>query len=249
MTRPAASVGELPDDTVQTKVQAKVLGALWACLLRVQCATWRVRVEGLEAFDADLARRRGVIAAFWHGTYIPLFVLLRNRDAVVFTSLSRRGAVISEICRRFGYRTVQLHDHGGDASLERMHEALSQAGAGPCAGVAVDGPLGPRHQVKRGAVQLASALGWRIYPISVASGRKRVFTDRWDRRELPKAFSRVAMVVGDPLEPPRSLAEPESWQARLADELAAGDRRAAELVGQEVESLDRALDQQSTEVI
>lgn len=212
-------------------LRPRALGTIWATLLRIQCATWRLHIEGLEAFDADLERRRGVIAAFWHGTYIPLFALLRDRDAVVFTSLSRRGAVISEICRRFGYQTVELPDHGGDASIETMREALSRPDGFRAAGLAVDGPLGPHHEVKRGAIQLASALGWRIYPMSIASSRKRVFPERWDRREVPKAFSRVAMVVGEPLEPPKFLADSKAWQTRLAEALVAGDRRAAGLVG------------------
>lgn len=207
--------------------RARLLGTAWATALRLQLLTWRVRSEGLEPFDADLAAGRGLVAAFWHGQYVPLFVLLRNREAVVFTSLSFRGAIIAEISRRFGYRPAQIPDRGGDASLVTMRRVLARAHA---AGFAVDGPLGPYHAVKRGPIQLASELGWRIYPVAVASSRKRVFPDRWDRREIPRLFARLAMVIGEPLEVPAAIADPASWCQRLAAGLDAADQRAAELL-------------------
>ncbi len=210
----------------RAKCRPWLLGWLWTMVLRGLHATWRVETQGLEAFDQALADGRGVIAAFWHGSYIPLFALLKNRNAVIFTSLSARGAVIAEICRHFGYRAVQIPDHGGDASLATMARTLATA---PAAGLAVDGPLGPRHEVKRGAIQLAGGLGWCIYPIAVALRPKRVLAGRWDRREIPWPWSRVALVVGEPLEPER---EPDlmTWQRRVGEALEIAGRRASELL-------------------
>ena len=203
-----------------------MLGLFWATILRALCATWRVETRGLDAFDADLSADRGVIAAFWHGSYFPLFALLRNRDAVVFTSLSARGAVIAEICRRFGYRAVQIPDHGGEESLATMQQVLASA---PAAGIAVDGPLGPHHQAKRGAIQLAGRLGWRIYPIAVASHPKKVLAQRWDFREIPKPWSRVAVIVAPPLEP-ENEPDPAAWTPRVEAALELAGRQAWALV-------------------
>lgn len=203
--------------------KARLLGSMWALALRLQCATWRVRIEGLAPFDLEITSGRGAIAAFWHGTYVPLFALLRNRDAVVFTSHSFRGSIIAQICDRFGYRGVQIPNHAGDRAIAFMRRRLAGERA---AGIAVDGPRGPYHAVKRGAIQLASALGWPIYPMSVAADRSTIFAGRWDRREVPKAFSRVALAVGDPLELPDDLDALAPWTERLGKALAATDRRA-----------------------
>jgi hypothetical protein len=207
--------------------RARRVAALWVWGLRLQRLTWRLRVLGLERFDADIAARRRLIVAFWHGRYPPLFVLLAGRDAAVFTSRSRRGEVIAEICRRFGYRPVLLADRGGDESLERMREVLAEV---PVVGIAVDGPLGPYHSVKRGPVQLAADLGALLYPVSLASSRKRVLAERWDRMELPRPFSRVALVVGEPLRVPAGVPDLTAWQQALGDALAAADRRAEALL-------------------
>lgn len=209
--------------------RARLLAFAWAAAFRLQLASWSKEVHGLENLDGPVARGVPVLSAFWHGKYTPLFALLRGRRAVVFTSLSFRGSVIAEICRRFGYRAVQIPDRGGGQSLDRMRREL--AGASIC-GIAVDGPLGPRHRVKRGPVRLASDLGLRVVPITFAAARSRVAAARWDRMEVPRLFSRVVFLLGEPLEIPPGLdAEgADVWAVRLGAALDDLDGRAAKLL-------------------
>jgi lysophospholipid acyltransferase (LPLAT)-like uncharacterized protein len=209
--------------------RARLVALVWSLAFRFQLASWRKEVHGLENLDGLIARGVPVLGAFWHGKYTPLFALLRGRRAVIFTSLSFRGGVIADICRRFGYRPAQIPDRGGEESLERMRREL--AGAKVC-GIAVDGPLGPYHLVKRGPVRLASELGFQVVPITFAARRSRVAAERWDRMELPRLFTRVVFLVGEAIEVPPGLdAEGvEAWAARLREVLEDLDRRAAELV-------------------
>ena len=103
------------------------------------------------------------------------------------------------------------------------------APAGPSeAGVAVDGPMGPYHIVKRGPVQLAAQLGWQIVPASVASRHKYVFRHRWDRLEIPKPLSRVCLKIGEPICIPSNLTTGElhHWTRRLHDILEDDEREA-----------------------
>ncbi len=208
---------------------ARMLGRIWAWALRLRSATWRIEVEGWGRFEQMFARREKLLLTFWHGKYIPLFVLFRHHSACVFASESSRGNVIAEICRRFGYDCVKIPDHGRDRSLELMRAALANYVAGA---IAVDGPLGPYHVVHRGAIQLASELGFALLPASVAARRKRVLTRRWDRMEIPRLFTRVCLVIGTPMAVPASL-PPEQiadWATRLHDALETLDRRAQERV-------------------
>lgn len=229
MTVPADSAR--PDEAlpVRRSWRVRLLAHLWVLAFRLQLATWRKEVHGLANLDDPIARGAPVLGVFWHGKYTPLFALLRGRRAVVFTSLSFRGSVIAEICRRFGYRPVQLADRGGEVSLERMRRELR--GAGVC-GIAVDGPLGPYHQVKRGPVLLASELGFEVVPITFAARRRRVAAERWDRMELPRLFTRVVFLVGEAMEIPPGLDGEDvgGWAAQLREALEDLDRRAAELV-------------------
>lgn len=196
----------------------KLFGLLRVWALRVSCATWRKRSEGLDALDRMIASDAAPIVVFWHAKYVALLPLLAGRNACVFTSLSARGDAIADLLLRFGYRPVQLPDFGGDASLALMHESLAD---GLGAAIAVDGPLGPRHIVHRGAVQLAASLGRPIVPISLAVCPKRVLAARWDRLELPRLFARVQLLVGEPIAVPPNLAaaDVERWSAFVHDAL------------------------------
>ena len=173
----------------------RISGFLHSMGLRLACMTWQKQYNGLKELDYRLANGERLILIFWHGKYVALLPLFRNRDACVFTSLSSRGDVIADILTRFGFTSHQIPDHGGDHSLAIMRNALSQ---GQSAAIAVDGPLGPQHIVHRGAIQLASSLGHSLVPASVAISRKRVITARWDKLELPRLFSRVQLVIGQP---------------------------------------------------
>jgi len=207
--------------------RARIWGGIWSWMLRLQQATWRTEIEGLERLDDRLARGERTLVTFWHGQYIPLFALLRGRRACVFTSQSLRGEVIAEICRRFGYDCIQLPNHARDRALALMRQALTVHRAG---GIAVDGPLGPDHVVKRGAIQLASELDFALLPVAVASCRHRVLWQRWDQMEIPRLFTRVCLVVGEVLTVPPGLTRDEiaAWACRLHDALEAVERRAQE---------------------
>lgn len=71
--------------------------------------------------------------------------------------------------------------------------------------LAMDGPLGPYHEVKPGTVRLASQLQFLIVPVSVVSDPKCVLAGRWDQRELPHPLATVALAVGEPIRIPMGL--------------------------------------------
>ena len=209
--------------------RARVLGFFWAWLLRLQFATWRKRCDGMQRLDQILGEGRRVMFSFWHGKYVPLFALLRGHQACVFTSESARGDVIVDICRRFGYHCVQIPDSGRGYSLNLMRQALANHQNG---GIAVDGPLGPYHRVKKGAVKLASEMGCVIVPASVYARHKRVLKHRWDRMELPRLFTRVGFAIGEPIIVPSQLGAEDlrRYTETVHESLEALERQAAELV-------------------
>jgi len=211
-------------------LRAMATGTAAAFLLGALRATWRVEVNGLDRFDAALAEGRRVLAVFWHGKYVPLFALMRERRACIFSSESERGSAIAMICRHFGYACVRIPDGGRDESLRRMEAALKDYSL---TALAADGPLGPRHKVKRGPVLLASRLGFEVFPMSFAARPCLVARSRWDRMELPPPFARVRLESGSPFAVPRDL-DPDgvgAWCRVLHEALDAVDEAASEGLG------------------
>jgi len=203
----------------------RVLGWLLSWLFRIYSATWRIHVEGMEQLETAIARGHKVLFVFWHGKYLPLAPLLTRHSACAFSSASMRGDIIVEISRHFGLDAIQIPDHGGNRSLDLMRRELFKRRT--CA-IAVDGPLGPQHDVHRGAIRLASELGFVLLPVSVDAVRTHVLEKRWDRMELPALLTRLYVIVGEPLTVSSHLTEQDisHWKVRLGAALTALDQRA-----------------------
>lgn len=198
------SAGTMPS---VTDGLAYLLGLICAALLKLLAMSWRADNSQLSHIDRTLASGTSVVVVFWHGTYLPLFALAAGRPVTVFTSRSFRGKVIASICRAFGYRPRLLPPgQRGYHTMRHMLSAQDQNLAAPwIIAIAVDGPLGPAHKVKTGALHLASKLGAVIMPVGVASQPSWTSTSRWDKFEIPYPWAKVDLTVGAPITVPAHL--------------------------------------------
>lgn len=180
------------------RLAVAVCAFIWAAALNGWRASWRLDAREAERLDAEIASGTALVALFWHGNYLPLFPVMAGHGALVASSRSFRGAVIAAIARRFGFRSVQVGPATGKASACLKAELARPGGM---VAIAADGPLGPRHEVKRGAVAIAAKTGAKIVPVAaVARARLRIGW-RWDLLELPLPFARVTLRVGEVLAP------------------------------------------------
>jgi lysophospholipid acyltransferase (LPLAT)-like uncharacterized protein len=200
-----------------------------AVILRAWCWSWRKDASQLEKLRRLAAGASPVLAVFWHGKYFPLFPLAEGLHATVFAGHSFRGEVISNLSRRFGYDAQLIAANHNGRSADRIRAVYKSARLGA---LAVDGPLGPYHVINSGAVTLASELGLLVVPVSVASTPVMVLAKRWDRRELPMPFARVALAVGEPIAVPGGLGRKETaeWAIKIRAALEETDSLAARLL-------------------
>jgi hypothetical protein len=171
---------------------------LAAAAVRLLRATWRVRLLGpAPPYDAG-----PVVFCFWHGRQAGLFAHPRPRPVAVLASLSRDGALQARILARLGFDVHRgSSTRGGASGLKSLIGALRR---GADAAFAVDGPRGPLHRAKPGAILAARAAGAAIVPIDVRAARRWVFTKAWDEYALPKPFAVVEIVRGAAI-PPASI--------------------------------------------
>lgn len=217
---------------------AYVVGTLIAWLLCFGHWSWRKDVGEGERIDEMLADGRRLLAVFWHGKYFPLFSLLAGRNACIFTTPCFRGEVVAEICRRFGYECYSVPAVGGKSARAAMYDVLSTRNA---AAFAVDGPLGPNHRIKRGALDIAADLGFSLLPVSASARHRQVLHRRWDRREIPLPFTRVALTVGEPItiSSPRAGRDIPHLKRQLHDALQVLGQRAEDKVGLSATTISR----------
>lgn len=159
-------------------------------------ATWRRSVHGVPSLDTFFASERPPILALWHGRILPGLPFLRDRGIVVMTSQNFDGEWIAEVIHRFGFGSARgSTSRGGARALVQLRRAL--AGGHPVA-FTVDGPRGPARVAQPGAVWLAGATGHPIVPFHLEADRYWQ-AGSWDGAQIPKPFSRCALILGAPL--------------------------------------------------
>lgn len=180
-----------------SKLTTFILSSLGAAYLRLVGLTARITWVNREYRDELEAEGKGFIYAFWHGRQVFLVYLHRGDKIHPLVSQSKDGELISRICRSFGLETVRgSSSRGGVEAVLGLKDLIEK---GDRVGFTPDGPKGPLRQVQPGVLFLAQKTGRPIVPVAYSAQRRWVFKGRWDEFIVPKPFSRIAMVYGEPI--------------------------------------------------
>jgi lysophospholipid acyltransferase (LPLAT)-like uncharacterized protein len=209
---------------------AKLISIVGYRIIAALGATLKWRTEGLEHFDATVSGGRQPIMAFWHGRILPAAYYFRRRGIVVITSENFDGEWIAGIIERLGYGTARgSTSRGARKALLHLRRALA---SGRPAGFTLDGPRGPARVAQAGAVWLAKTTGNPVLPFHLEADRCWT-VNSWDRTQVPKPFSTVAIAIGEPFEVPAGAdaAAIESARQVLEHRLRALEVRAKQMLG------------------
>jgi lysophospholipid acyltransferase (LPLAT)-like uncharacterized protein len=167
--------------------------------------------------------------AFWHGRILPATYYFRRRGIVVITSENFDGEWIAGIIERFGFGTARgSTSRGARKALLQLKRDMA---AGKPAGFTLDGPRGPARKAQPGAVWLAKATGNPVLPFHLEADRYWT-VNSWDRTQIPKPFSTVAISMGEPFAVPADADDAviEAARRSLETRLATLETRAGELL-------------------
>ena len=196
----------------------------WA-LIRTLWATCRVRhVAGLEAARQAVRDSKSLIPVYWHqhmvfGARAVLDLRADGLQPGFLISPSVDGTAPAMLVEKFGGVVIRgSSTHTGARALRDFYGTIVKQQVSPA--ITPDGPKGPRHEFKPGALLLSQITGKPILPVAVAASRAWTFKT-WDAFELPLPFSRIAIVYGEPVKVGRATdtAALEQWQARMAESL------------------------------
>jgi len=198
------------------RYKAALIAAFAYPLIAALCGTLRWKVDGGQHWDDVIRAGHQPILALWHGRIFAGLHYFRRRDVVVITSQNFDGEWIARILKRFGFRTARgSSSRGGVRALVQLRRDLAE---GRPVAFTVDGPRGPARVAQSGAVWLAGATGNPILPFHIEASR--CWTTRsWDRTQVPKPFSTVAISIAEPLYV-KDTADETVETARLALEAA-----------------------------
>ena len=188
----AYKFADLSEYSLKQRFLIRCADLVFYLLIKIIGWTTRFEVRGLEYFE----QVEQPIICFWHNQIFLGTYFFRNRGIVVMTSQSFDGEYIARFIQRFGYGAARgSSTRGGIGALVEMIKLMR---LGCAAAFSVDGPRGPRHVVKEGALLLAKKTGNPILPFSVTPG-KRWTLKSWDKMEIPRPFTRALAEIGPPI--------------------------------------------------
>lgn len=163
-----------------------------------------------------------VIYALWHGRMYCLFKAVPLEQVAILVSPSNDGEFITRIAQRIGFKYFVRgsHKRGGTQAILGLKRELQENRHSVC--FTVDGPRGPRYQVKPGIVRLAGQTGAAIIPLGSATHwLLKKFDRSWDHFHAPLPFTKMQLVYGEPIQVPPEPSDEEVAHAvqRLEAEL------------------------------
>lgn len=210
----------------RSKWWTRPAGHLLWLFITVICASLRKRVIVRSGAAEILAKKQAIIALWHNRTFTPCYVyrycLGGKIPMSMLTSASKDGALLATVAGDYGMRVVRGSSHRrGVAGFRDMLRELEE-GCHMC--ITPDGPKGPRYKCHPGVVRLASVSGLPILPLCFDFSNCWRISKAWDGFVIPKPFSKVTVVVQEPLYVPKDIddATQKEYMEKLEGMLALG---------------------------
>jgi len=164
-------------------------------LIKILIGTTRIREYRKEIVSKVRKEHGTVIYAFWHNRMlIPAYTHI-NQNVHVIISQHRDGEIISRIIGKLGFHSIRgSSKRGGLKALKEAIEVMNKYDVA----ITPDGPTGPKEIVKEGILFLAYKTGKPIIPSSFVI-RDKWELHSWDNFIIPKPFTPVKMIYGNPI--------------------------------------------------
>lgn len=213
------------------------VAAVLTAYLRLVWRTARVTLDPPDLHER-ITGLSPVIFAMWHGEHLLVPAAIPKGQRVgVLISMHRDGELNAKVASRFGIELVRgsgAHDRRivekrGAVALREMVRAIK---GGLSMGLTADVPKVAKV-AGLGIATLGRLSARPIIPVAVACSRRKLIEQSWDRTKVPLPFSRVSVVIGEPIFVPPGADETELEAARAAVQagLEATTRRAYALAG------------------
>ncbi|MGK9370006.1 lysophospholipid acyltransferase family protein [Melioribacter sp. Ez-97] len=165
-------------------------------LINFLAKTYRItRING-NYLDDMIDKGENFVVAFWHGSMIPGWYLHKNFNSAALVSKSKDGEVLYHILNKWGYKVVRGSSHvGGKEALEEMISLLKEKHT---LVITPDGPRGPRHKMKAGAVIAAKKAGTPLILAGIYI-KNKICLNSWDKFEFPLPFTKINVKYSEPI--------------------------------------------------
>ncbi|MBN1448409.1 MAG: lysophospholipid acyltransferase family protein [Bacteroidetes bacterium] len=169
-----------------------LLRTLIECVMR----TISFSVENEGPINRLIADRLPFVLVFWHGSMTFPWWRMRRTNSAALVSHSKDGQILADLLRSWGYTVLRGSSSRG--SKEAMGAMRGAVRNGHVLCVTPDGPRGPYHEMKMGAVRVAQTMKVPLVMVTVGYRRYRRLKS-WDLFEIPFPFTHARVIYSDPL--------------------------------------------------
>jgi len=183
---------------------------------------WRtcrvVSISGEQHSTTASADGKAFIPCYWHQHHIfcswYMQSLIKRGIKIGFLiSPSVDGEIPANLARGWGGEVIRgSTTRTGAQTMRDMYNLVVKQGVSPV--TTSDGPQGPIYVFKIGDILLSQFTQAPLLPLAYAA-EKAWMLKSWDRFIIPKPFSRIAIVIGEPVTIPKGLLAEDLEPLRL----------------------------------
>jgi hypothetical protein len=165
-------------------------------LATVLCKSLKIEIKNSEVIEELDRQNKKYVLAFWHGTMLLPWFMHRKLLMNALISKSKDGDLLSRLLKYWDYQVIRgSSSKGGNTALNTL---IDLARNNNSIAVTPDGPRGPAHQFKAGAVITAKKSGLPLVLLGIGFKKKKILGS-WDSFQIPRLFSEVKAVYSEPI--------------------------------------------------
>lgn len=172
-------------------------------IMKVIFRTIQIDYKNKEAVEKLKGEGKNFIISFWHGNMLLGWFVHRGKNSASLISKSKDGALLAKLLKNWNYEVIR--GSSNDGGKEALFKMVKLASDNKILAMTPDGPKGPIHKFKAGAVITAKKTGVPIVLAGISYKRKIVMRKSWDRFEVPRVFSKTFITYSDPIYIDKSL--------------------------------------------
>lgn len=142
---------------------------------------------------------RPCIYVMWHSDQFCVYGVQDVSKVNILISTSLDGEIVAHGSQGLGFKTIR-GSSGKKGAIESSMQMLDRLRQGEDVAIMVDGPGGPYHSVKNGAIKLAKMSGCPIVPVVWYSNDITFHKlPTWDKMTFPFGHTNILNLYGDPI--------------------------------------------------
>lgn len=169
-------------------------------------------IQGENYLTPLISSNTPFIPAYWHqhqiyGAYLMRRLKKQGANIGFLVSASSDGDMAAKIPESWGMTVIRgSSTHTGARALRDLYQIVMKDKVSPVN--TSDGPKGPPHVFKHGAILLAQLTQAKLVPITFAASSYWEARS-WDKLVVPKPFSKIVICIGEPVTIDKTLPKDE----------------------------------------